>query len=329
MSDDPIEEPSADQGADPARDPEAAGPDRSPGEGSDPDAAGPDGSPAEALPEPGAPLTIAAPSPSPAAAGSVGVSPGAGHRSAFLLLYGLLGAALVAAVVGLVLLVIAPRVGSSAPWSKWQPSGSSTAAIENSIASHVGGLYHLSKNGKPLVAVIAEAPVVTSGTTKVDVSEIAIQQKSGSGGSGSSGSGYAIYPSNNTWMDELCGLGPSCSIAAGQPTNQRGQLVRREALELALYTFKFSGISSLVTYMPPPMGQPAGEVLYFQKSNYGKELSQPLDQTLAAKTPLPTQTDTAEKTTIDKLTLPALYSYSLAALQDGSAALVLNPVLGG
>ena len=41
------------------------------------------------------------------------------------------------------------------------------------------------------------------------------------------------------------------------PAN-RGQLLRREALELSLYTLKYvPGTNAVLTYLPPP-GRPAG-----------------------------------------------------------------------
>jgi hypothetical protein len=109
----------------------------------------------------------------------------------------------------------------------------------------------------------------------------------------------------------------------------RGQLVRREALELALYTFKFvPSITSLVTYMPPPPGSSATTVLYFQKSSLSKQLSQPLAKTLPlTQPPLPTTPDNTEAPSINKLTLSLLYSYKYGALQSGGAVLELDPVL--
>ena len=54
-------------------------------------------------------------------------------------------------------------------------------------------------------------------------------------------------------MYSLCGLGASCSIATGTPSVERGELVRREILELALYTFKYvGGIENVIAFMPPP-----------------------------------------------------------------------------
>lgn len=245
------------------------------------------------------------------------------YRSRFAALYGALGAVLAAAAVGLVVLVIKPGVEKAVPWSDWSPPSGSTAAVETAIANHVAAQYKLNKSGAQLVGVVAEAPAVTSGTHKVTISAIAVRKTP------NSDNGIAIYPTSNTWTDEFCGLGPACSIATGQATVQRGRLVRREALEVALYTFKFApAVTSLVTFMPPPPGEEASTLLYFQKSDLTQQLSQPLDKTLPlAKPPLPTSPDKLEAATIDKLTLPEVYSYSLTQLQDGSAALVLDPVL--
>jgi hypothetical protein len=126
---------------------------------------------------------------------------------------------------------------------------------------------------------------------------------------------------------EFCGLGSQCSIASGQASETRGRLVRREALEAALYTFKFvPAIDSVVAFMPPPPGQSQSTLLYLQKSQLSKELSQPLRKTLPVQDPpLPTEPDAKESATIDRLTLPAVYSYKLQQLQDASALLVLDP----
>ena len=50
----------------------------------------------------------------------------------------------------------------------------------------------------------------------------------------------------------LCGYGQNCSIASGQPSVERHTLLRREAVELALYTFKFlPNIDSVSVFLPP------------------------------------------------------------------------------
>jgi len=244
------------------------------------------------------------------------------YTARFAIAYLSLAGVFIAAVAGLIVLVIQPGVQKAAPWSTWKPPSGSTASMETAIANHVAAEYHLNKSGAQLVGVVAEAPTVTSGTHKVTISEVAVRKTP------TSNTNIAFYATTGTWTDEFCGLGPSCAISTGQSTVMRGRLVRREALEVALYTFKFApAINSLVTFMPPPPGETASTLLYFQKSDLTHQLSEPLDKTLTlTKPPLPTASDKSEAATIDRLTLPVFYTYSLAQLQDGSAALVLDPI---
>ena len=57
----------------------------------------------------------------------------------------------------------------------------------------------------------------------------------------------------NTIAYNLCGVGgKDCAIGAGTPSNSRLLLLRREALELALYTFKYiRGTQNVLTILPP------------------------------------------------------------------------------
>src|SRR5205807_3244567 len=70
--------------------------------------------------------------------------------------------------------------------------------------------------------------------------------------SGNSGS-LVPLPASSTVVYNLCGIGSSdCSIGVGQPSSARLLLLRREGLELAMYTFKYiSGINAVVAVLPP------------------------------------------------------------------------------
>jgi hypothetical protein len=243
----------------------------------------------------------------------------------FGLLYGGLAVVLVAAVAGFV--VLAANLDSSSgantssvsgkAWSPWKPPSGTPSAMAREIAKHVANEYKLNKKGTQLVAVVAGRPTVTADTHKISISTITVKQ----------GDDDEVVPTGSTWSEQLCGLGSSCSIATGQATEQRGRLVRREALEVALYTFKFvPTINSIVAFMPPPPGQPPTTLIYMQKNDFAKQLSEPLAKTLPLATPpLPTAPDTTERATIDKLTLPMVYSFKVQQLQDASAVLILNP----
>jgi hypothetical protein len=53
----------------------------------------------------------------------------------------------------------------------------------------------------------------------------------------------------------MCGDGSDCSIKQGKPSLERGLLLYREALELALYTFHYvGGVEQVIVTIPPPPG---------------------------------------------------------------------------
>jgi hypothetical protein len=238
----------------------------------------------------------------------------------FVGVYAALALVFAGAITALVVLVIQPGHKKAAAWSDWKPPSGNTQTMAKAIADHVAHEYTLNATGGELVAVVANQASVTSGTTNIAIKAVAIRKAP------QSNTGIAI-DYNPPEMYQLCGLGTDCSIASGQATATRGRLVRREALELALYTFKFvPQIKSVAAFMPPPPGQTAHQIVYFQQDAMKDQLKQPLAQTLSSSpAPLPSDPDTSEAGTIDKLTLPHLFTYSLTALQGGGAALILDP----
>ena len=51
----------------------------------------------------------------------------------------------------------------------------------------------------------------------------------------------------------LCGYGPGLHHRDGGCDEERALLLRREAIELWLYTFKYIGnIESIIVFLPPP-----------------------------------------------------------------------------
>jgi hypothetical protein len=242
------------------------------------------------------------------------------YRYRFVLAYTLLGAALAAALAGLIVLVIRPGHHAPPPWSTWQPKSGSTANVTKDISDRIAHSYKLNHKTQ-LLAVIPSKPKVTSGTNDVAINYIAVRKAP------QSNTGILVLNADKSEQYQLCGLGNNCSIDGGQATQTRGRLVRRQALELALYTFKFApAVDSVVAFMPPPPGQNPSSVIFLQKSDLKDALSQPISKTLPLKKPpLPTDPDAAEAATIDKLTLPHVYTFELTALQGGGAALVLDP----
>jgi hypothetical protein len=239
----------------------------------------------------------------------------------FALAYTALGIILAAALTGLIVLVISPGHHAAPPWSTWTPPPGNSQKVAAAIADHVAHRYRLSETGGQLAAAIASPPQVTSGTHNIAIKAVAVRKAP------QSNTGIAIYGTDKAKDYTLCGLGAHCSIATGKATMTRGLLVRREALELALYTFKFApNVDSIAAFMPPPPGQKSSSILYLRKDDLKGQLHQPLQRTLPLDTPpLPSAADNLEQATIDKLTLPHMFMYKLTALQTGGAALVLDP----
>jgi hypothetical protein len=132
----------------------------------------------------------------------------------------------------------------------------------------------------------------------------------------------------------LCGFGDRCSISEGQPSTQRYDLLRREALELSLYTFKYnSDIQSVLTFMPPGKAlnansAPTTSLIFLRRDDVKSALDSPLKETLPPpKTHLkPGQMSATQLGVVRRLTDGHVYNYGFEPLQDGSAAIVLTPV---
>ncbi len=248
------------------------------------------------------------------------------HRSKFLLAYFVLAAIVGVAVAAF--LVLAQRdttntpaagaaEGPPAAWNGFRPQGFVADQVHQ-IATYISSTYHL-PNGRELVAVKASIP--PSYQNALIITDYAVSVSSGGQSS------YDVIPAANSVTYELCGLGPPCAIASGKPSVARSRLLRREALELALYTFHFEpSIQTVVTYMPPAPGDKASFVLFFLRSQLAGALSRPISATLPEKEPpLPNAISAAEATTIDGLTAPDLYRFSFTRGQDGGVWLVFNP----
>jgi hypothetical protein len=246
-------------------------------------------------------------------------SSGFGARFAFI--YGGLGAILVASIVGVVLVARQPGAPKQPAWSTWKPATSSTANMTKEIADHVASQYRIGSSGDQLLAIIPSKPEITRNTKISDVSTIAIRT------SASSQNFSRIIPTKGNMQMQLCGLGSECSIDRGTATAARERLTRREALELALYTFKYvPSVNALIAYMPPPPGQAPQTLLYLERGNLSDQLKQPISKTLPlTKPPFASQSDTKESATIDRLTLPVEYSFGYQPLADGTDALILTP----
>jgi hypothetical protein len=240
------------------------------------------------------------------------------HRR-FAVVYGLLGAAVLASIGGILLAARGGHVGTGpAAWSSWQPQDGGQSGAKQ-IAAHVAREYHL-PSGAQLVEVFAKPPSVSPGSQNIPLHYVVKQ------GKGQNSEPIPISE-GDTIQYSLCGLGDSCSIAKGTPSVQRGTLVRREILELALYTFKYmGGVKNVIAFMPPAPGTAARYTVFLQRGDVEQQLAVPLTQTLSPKTPLPNTISRREQQTIDSTTESKVFAYTLSQTQNGEAVLVLSPI---
>jgi hypothetical protein len=240
----------------------------------------------------------------------------------FAVVYLILALALIGTGAGVVIANYGVSLKHVGPWSSWQPTGNASAKTSE-IAQRIGGAYRL-PSGHQLLDVYSKkltVPVSTSGgQSSIPIAAVAIRGAKGKVDK------ISLVTDSDSRLFQLCGTGTACAIGEGKASIPRGQVVRREALELALYTFKYvPGISHVIAFMPPPPGSQPSTLIYFEKSDLSSQLSRPLTATMSPKAPLPTTLTAAQGAQIDRITLPHIYKFALQQTQLGQAVLVLAP----
>lgn len=247
------------------------------------------------------------------------------YRKRFALVYVALAVLSGAAVGALIVLVGQPDEAPAARWSSWEPEGSREARALQ-IADRIPKGYRL-EGGDQLAIALVGPPAVSAGGEigEVPVRAIAVRPDTSRGLAEEDD--IAIVDAEDNMMFVLCGLGESCSIAEGKPSEARHALLRREALELSLYTFKHvPDVSSVTVFLPPrPDGQSATSV-FLRRGDVREELGRPLNRTLGPKAPAIGEMPKSELQTVNRITMPRLFTYEYTQAQDGSAILILSPV---
>jgi hypothetical protein len=262
----------------------------------------------------------------------------------------LVGVAIGAIAIALAVLVTGGSTGPAPRWSSWSPpDGGLQGARE--IADHLAPFYRISP--------VDQLDVITV----TDVSSASSSSTSASSTSGSNGGLQVAVRANppstavsliggHTVAYNLCGIGTSnCAIGTGTPSNDRLLLLRREALELALYTFKYiPGTENVVAVLPPGKTQPTSELsptpptssaksaskpldiaLLFLRDELKPWLDQPLSSTLTLQFPplvseLSLWRQTPEAALVEQITARGQFAEHLVQAQDGSNLIVLDPL---
>jgi hypothetical protein len=221
-----------------------------------------------------------------------------------------------AALAGLAVFIALPGGGTDGgqKWSAWTPTTGGQAGAEQ-IAEHVGVQYRL-PNGRQIVNV---------GVTGLEIQgvplAVAVREAPAQGGD------IRVFDDSGV-IYHLCGLGPSCAIDSGKPSTQRGLLLRREALELALYSFRYLGdIHQVVVFMPPVKGKTPSQALFFREGDVARELDRPLTASLSPRVPSVGNVTVAPDTPlVVQITSPKTFDFSLTGDQTSQKGfIVLDP----
>jgi hypothetical protein len=259
------------------------------------------------------------------------------HSQKFRLALAALGGIAVAAVVIAVVVLAnanSPSAAKAGHWSSWAPSDDGITGITQ-IASHVAAGYRQGKSNRLDVATPLPVSEINSSGTLTGSGPLVVLN---TGGKVITGSSLELL-NGTTVAYNICGLATTakCELA-GRPSANRLMLLRREALELALYTFKYIGNSQNVVAVLPAVHAttksasvaPATVSVLFARKELQPELDAPLSRSL--QTPPPTVPElaawvqTAEAELVNGLTKPGLFSAQVESDQEVGKLLVLSPL---
>ena len=245
-------------------------------------------------------------------------------RGRFGFAFGALAGIAVCTAVLAVLLVTGPR-DSGPPlaenWSAWKPETTKMLEGAQAIAAHIGLQYELDDG--------AQLTQVRSSALELDGVPLGVAVRPTGG--------ELRFLEGDGLLYVLNGLGPGGAVAGGKPTEERGQLLRREALELALYSFRYLDDVTMVAVLLPPLPKddtspPTSteteteqtRAVFYRPGDLLAQLQVPLSRTLSAETPRPKTMTTSERARVDSLALRNLFLASVQPLREDQSYLVLT-----
>jgi hypothetical protein len=237
------------------------------------------------------------------------------QKHLFRLAYGVLALLFWVSIGGFVLLLARPNHSKPIVWSAWKPSTSGLDGAHQ-IALRISSRYK-GQNGTQLVAVQEHGPQVQG----LRLEAIGVR-KLNQGGQIDPYIG--LFRTKNTLIYAFCGLQANCGIE-GDSSDRQQRVIRREALELSLYAFKYlHGIDQVISLVQSAKDGGTSAV-FLRKNALQPELAHPLHDTLPLKSPPSVVAkDPREAAVIDALTLPNTFPAHFEPLPDGDAILVLD-----
>ena len=212
------------------------------------------------------------------------------------------------------------RPVAATAWSAWKPKAHAPLDAAREIANFVAPRYQVDTHAR-LVNVQPEALAI-SGTPAT----VTIQPRPDQAAPSRS------FPHATSVAYRFCGLAPDCSITPGAPSIARHLLLRREALELALYTLRYTAVDQVVVFFPHPNPAQPPQAMFFRRSPLRAQLRRALDATIIPDAPIPSEMrHSGDSGVINSITLPLIFTYRAApgTTTPKRTTLTLEPLVLG
>ena len=217
----------------------------------------------------------------------------------------------------LVLFAMLVSRGTSNGWSSYKPKGGDVFSKAQNMADHVAPAYKY--NGEP-IAVVQAQPLLYQDAV---VDGIAFTRQPFR----KIGSPFKQFePSGSTVAYVFCGSAPRCGLpsAGAQDTVP---MLRRETLELALYTFKYTpSVESIVGLLPPSGKHELRDLPQAAELREGALEASRRDASRSTRCSRYQQLSPVEKATVDRLTMKNTYQSQFSQGANGRTLLVLQSV---
>ena len=243
------------------------------------------------------------------------------YRLRFGIIYVCLAAVVGAGIGAFIVLATGPEKQEDPAWSAWQPKGSTMAKVRQ-IADRIPKAYR-TENGAQLTVSLAGPLSVPTPQGEVPVKAVFVRPDTSKGLAEEDD--IAVYPGNAVVSFGLCGTRSKDQCEVGKTVSAEQQtLLRRQALELSLYTLRYvEGIDSVVVFMPPDAKSQS--TVFLRRSDVNDELDRPLSTLLPTAKPKVGGLNSLEEGQILRLTRTRTYSAEVQASPDGSPVLILTP----
>ncbi|NUT56470.1 MAG: hypothetical protein HOQ03_10880 [Thermoleophilia bacterium] len=243
------------------------------------------------------------------------------YRFRFGVVYLLLAAVFGAGVGSFIVLASRGKAPEPEAWSAWQPKGSGLAKVRQ-IADRIPKAYRAENGTQLTVSLGGPLSVPTPEGNVVPVRAVLVRPDTSKGLAEEDD--VRVYQGSGTVSFSLCGTKSKEQCELTPASAERDALLRRQALELSLYTLKYvDDVDSVVVFLPPT--KESQGTVFLRRTDVADELDRPLTSLFTTKRPRVGHLNSLEEGQIVRLTGSRTYGAEVQPSPDGSPVLILTP----